>query len=94
MQMGTKRRSYSDNFKAKVALEAVKEMKTISELASEYRVHPTQISTWKRLLLRNADELFTRGNNFSGKTEDQLTGPLYEEIGRLRMDIKWLKKKL
>ena len=94
MQMGTKRRSYSDNFKAKVALEAVKELKTISELSSEYRVHPTQISTWKRLLLRNADELFARGSSFSGKTEDQLTGPLYEEIGRLRMDIKWLKKKL
>ncbi len=51
--MGTKRRSYSDKFKAKVALEAIKEMKTISELSSEYRVHPTQISTWKRLLLRN-----------------------------------------
>ncbi len=46
--MGTKRRSYSDKFKAKVALEAIKEMKTISELSSEYRVHPTQISLWKK----------------------------------------------
>jgi len=94
MQMGTKRRSYSDKFKAKVALEAVREVKTISELASEHQVHPSQISTWKKLLVGNAAELFSRGSNHTNKTEDQLTGPLYEEIGRLRMDVKWLKKKL
>ena len=94
MQMGTKRRSYSDRFKARVALEAVREVKTISELASEHQVHPSQISTWKKLLVSNAAELFSRGNNLTNKTEDQLTGPLYEEIGRLRMDVKWLKKKL
>jgi putative transposase len=94
MQMGTKRRSYSDRFKARVALDAVREVKTISELASEHQVHPSQISTWKKLLVSNAAELFSRGNNLTNKTEDQLTGPLYEEIGRLRMDVKWLKKKL
>ncbi|OPX33451.1 MAG: transposase [Desulfobacteraceae bacterium 4484_190.1] len=92
--MGTKRRSYSDRFKARVALDAVREVKTISELASEHQVHPSQISTWKKLLVSNAAELFSRGNNLTNKTEDQLTGPLYEEIGRLRMDVKWLKKKL
>ncbi len=92
--MGTKRRSYSDRFKAKVALDAVREVKTISELASEHRVHPSQISTWKKLLVSNASELFSRGSSHTNKTEDQLTGPLYEEIGRLRMDVKWLKKKL
>ena len=92
--MGTKRRSYSDRFKAKVALDAVREVKTISELASEHQVHPSQISTWKKLLISNASELFVRGSSNMNKTEDQLTGPLYEEIGRLRMDIKWLKKKL
>jgi len=92
--MGTKRRSYSDRFKAKVALDAVREVKTISELASEYQVHPTQISIWKKLLVSNAAELFLKGGNHSNKTEDQLTKPLYEEIGRLRMDLKWLKKKL
>ena len=92
--MGTKRRSYSDRFKARVALDAVREVKTISELASEHQVHPSQISTWKKLLVSNAAELFSRGNSPANKTEDQLTGPLYEEIGRLRMDIKWLKKKL
>jgi putative transposase len=94
MQMGTKRRSYSDRFKAKVALDAVREVKTISELASEHQVHPSQISTWKKLLISNSSELFARGSSNMNKTEDQLTGPLYEEIGRLRMDIKWLKKKL
>ena len=92
--MGTKRRSYSDKFKARVALDAVREVKTISELASEHQVHPSQISTWKKLLVSNAAELFLRGSNHTNKTEDQLTGSLYEEIGRLRMDVKWLKKKL
>jgi len=52
--MGTKRRSYSDRFKARVALDAVREVKTISELASEHQVHPSQISTWKKLLVSNA----------------------------------------
>jgi putative transposase len=93
MQMGTKRRSYSERFKAKVALEAVKELKTISELASEYQVHPSQISTWKKQLTSNASELFVRGSH-QNVTEEKITAPLYEEIGRLRMDIKWLKKKL
>ena len=92
--MGTKRRSYSDRFKARVALDAVREVKTIAELASEHRVHPSQISTWKKLLVSNASELFSRGSNYTHKTEKKLTGPLYEEIGRLRMDVKWLKKKL
>jgi len=77
-----------------VALDAVREVKTISELASEHQVHPSQISTWKKLLISNSSELFARGSSNMNKTEDQLTGPLYEEIGRLRMDIKWLKKKL
>ena len=77
-----------------MALDAVREVKTIAELASEYRVHPSQISTWKKLLVGNATELFSRSSNHANKTEDQLTNPLYEEIGRLRMEVKWLKKKL
>jgi putative transposase len=93
MQMKGKRTAHSDKFKAKIAIEALKGIKTLSELASEYKIHPNQISTWKRQLQMNAEELFSRGKSKS-KTEEELTAPLYEEIGRLKMDIKWLEKKL
>jgi len=94
MQMGKKRRKFSNKFKAKVALEAVKGVKTIAELASEHQVHPNQVSTWKRQILENAAELFSGGQSRKSKTEEEVTAPLYEEIGRLKMDIKWLEKKL
>ena len=89
-----KKTGISDKFKAKVAIEAVKGIKTLSELATEYKVHPNQISTWKKQLLMNAEELFASGKKRKAKTEEELTAPLYEEIGRLKMDIKWLEKKL
>jgi len=92
--MKRKRRAFSDKFKAKVAIEAVKGIKTLSELATEYKVHPNQISNWKKQLLMNAEELFASGKKRKAKTEEELTAPLYEEIGRLKMDIKWLEKKL
>ena len=92
--MGGKRRVFTDKFKAKVAMEAVKGIKTLAELASEYQVHPNQISGWKKRLLQNAPELFSGSKNGQGKSEEELTAPLYEEIGRLKMDVKWLKKKL
>ncbi len=92
--MKGKRRSHSDKFKAKVALEAIKGIKTLSELAAEYKIHPNQISAWKKQLQMNAEELFSSGKKRKSKTEEELTAPLYEEIGRLKMDIKWLEKKL
>lgn len=91
--MGKKRRTFSDNFKAKVAIEAIKGIKTLAELATEYQVHPNQISNWKKLLLTNAPELFASGKTRKSRTEEEITAPLYEEIGRLKMDIKWLEKK-
>lgn len=92
--MKGKRRTHSDKFKAKVAIEAIRGIKTLSELAAEYKIHPNQISTWKKQLQMNAEELFSRGKKSKSKTEEELTAPLYEEIGRLKMDIKWLEKKL
>ena len=90
--MGTKRKTYTDKFKAKVALEAVKGVKTLAELSSEYQVHSTQISEWKRMLLEASPDLFAGRRKRAAKTEEELTAPLYEEIGRLKMDIKWLEK--
>jgi transposase-like protein len=94
MQMGTRRRAYTDKFKASVALDAVRGIKTLAELASEYQVHPTQISDWKKRLLDGSADIFSAGKSHSGRTEEELTAPLYEEIGRLKMDLKWLEKKL
>lgn len=92
--MSKKRRQFTSKFKAQVGLDAVRGVKTLAELATEHKVHPNQISTWKKQLVAQAEELFTRGKNSAGQTEEDLTAPLYEEIGRLKMDIKWLKKKL
>ena len=93
MQMN-KRKTFTDKFKAKVALDSVKEMKTLSELGTEYKVHPNQVSQWKKLLIAGAPELFSRGKRTSRDNEEKEISSLYEEIGRLKMDIKWLEKKL
>lgn len=91
--MSHKRRRHTPSFKAKVALDALKGDKTAAELASQYEVIPTQISTWKKNLVQHAPELFEPGKNKT-KSEEALTAPLYEEIGRLKMELDWLKKKL
>jgi putative transposase len=71
MEMGRKRRSFADKFEAQVAIEAVKGIKTLAELATEYQVHPNQISGWKRQLLVNALELFSSGKASPAKTEEE-----------------------
>ena len=93
--MGKKRSRPTSSFKAKVALAAVKEVKTVSELASQYGVHPTQIHQWKRQLLDRAEEIFSTPGSRARKEEDQesLQSRLYEEIGRLKVELEWLKKK-
>lgn len=92
--MSKKRTVHSDAFKAKVALEAVKGIKTMNELSSEYRVHPVLIGQWKKILLSRAGEIFCKGGSGKVKTEDEITAPLYEEIGRLKVELDWLKKKV
>jgi len=83
----------SAEFKARVALEAAKGAKTTSEIASEYQVHPTQISQWKRQLLDGVPDLFRSSKAQQEPSSEALTGPLYEEIGRLKMELEWLQKK-
>ena len=92
--MDDKRRTFSNEFKTYVALEALKGVKTTAELASAHKTHPSQVTAWKKQLQGSAAELFESGSNASGKNGEELTAPLYEEIGRLKMDIKWLEKKL
>lgn len=92
--MAKKRRKFTAKFKAQVALEAVRGTKTVAQLATEFQVHPNQVTTWKKQLVGQAEELFSRGKASTGKSEEEITAPLYEEIGRLKMDLKWLEKKL
>lgn len=91
--MAQKRKQYSGQFKFKVALEAAKGTKTISELASETGVHPTQIGQWKRQLLEDGVEMFNRKGEESRQAAEEVQAELYEQIGRLKMELEWLKKK-
>jgi len=91
--MGRKRKNHSSAFKAQVALEAVKGVHSMSELAARYNVHPTQITQWKKQLTDNASQVFVRGAASAPPDEEQLTAPLYQEIGRLKMEVDFLQKK-
>jgi len=87
------RKSRSAQFKSLVALEALKNQKTINELAAEYEVHPNQISKWKKQLQENLPSIFSDGRAKAAKNDEALQARLYEEIGRLKVELDWLKKK-
>ena len=91
--MSKKRRQQSSEFKFKIALEAAKDTKTVAEVASETGVHPNQISQWKSQLLDEGATLFRRNGDRSRREFEQREAELYEQIGRLRMELDWLKKK-
>ena len=86
------KKKYTATLKSKVALEAIKGMKTISEIASEYEVHPNQVSQWKRQLRDGLEDVFTDPRR-SGRSEEKEKDRLYQEIGRLKVELDWLKKK-
>jgi transposase-like protein len=87
-----RKRKHGAGFIAKVAVAAVKEVHTMSELASQFGVHPTQIHKWKRRLVDGAAELFARPGESRQRDEAEVA-ELYEQIGRLKMELEWLKKK-
>jgi transposase-like protein len=88
---GTRKR-HSASFKARVALEAAKQSKTVAELARTYQVHPVQISQWKKQLLDGAESLFRDGRRREQDRAQADQAELYERIGRLNMEVEWLKK--
>jgi transposase-like protein len=92
--MTGKRKRHSAAFKAKVALEAAKQNRTVAELAKVFQVHPVQISQWKKLLLDGAESLFRDGRRRDQEEGRALQAELYERIGRLNMEVEWLKKSL
>lgn len=91
--MKRKRRMFGGAFRAKVALAAVKGDKTLAQLAEQFQVHPNQVSTWRKELIERAAQLFEDGRR--RKPDDSLVSQeeLYEQIGRLKMEVDWLKKK-
>ena len=87
------RKKHSAEFKAKVALEAAKGLKTINEIASESEVHPTQVTLWKKQLLEEIPTLFASNRGQKQKTQEDLTAMLYQQIGQLKVELDWVKKK-
>jgi transposase-like protein len=90
--MSRHRKLHEASTKARVALEAVKERETVAQIAKRFSVHPTQVNQWKRKLLEDAPGLFERENG-ARRIEAFVTTELYEQIGRLKMELDWLKKK-
>ena len=91
--MGQQRRRHTAEFKAKVALEALKEQQTLNERASVYGVQPVQVAQWKKQALSGLPTVFSRGSSPSPAEVEAQQAPLYEEIGRLKVELDWLKRK-
>lgn len=93
--MGRKRRTFSPKEKSKIALAALKERQTGAEIASEFKVHPNQISTWKRMAQQGIESVFEKTNKQDKKILDQskLIEKLYGTIGQLQVELNWVKKK-
>jgi len=92
--MAKKRNPRSAGFKAKVALAAVSERQTVTELAQKFGIHPTQVHAWKKQLVGNAPDLFEDQRKARRQSDQQAQeAELFEQIGRLKMELEWLKKK-
>jgi transposase-like protein len=91
--MAGPRKRYSAEMKAKIALEAIRCQKTTNEIAAEYGVHPTQITQWKKQALDELPQIFSRSNGDREKSEEALIASLYQQIGQLKVEVDYLKKK-
>jgi putative transposase len=90
--MTNRRRRISSQFKFKVALEAIKGLKTINQIASENNVHPNQVSLWKKQLIEEGPNVFDNPQSRKKREQEVREVELYEQIGRLKMELEWLKK--
>lgn len=91
--MVKKRKRFTNTFKAKVSLEAIKEEKTITELSQEYGIHPNQIIRWKKHTMEHLSEIFGNSREMKQNVNSQLIEQLYSQIGKLKVELDWLKKK-
>ena len=92
--MTIKRQKRSAKLKFKVALEAAQEKETLNQIANKYSLNPGQVSQWKRQLQSQGEQIFKNGSEPSQKKQEKKEAELYEQIGRLKMELEWLKKKL
>ena len=90
----TSKKRHAASFKAKVALEAAKQTKTLAELSTTFQVHSVQISQWKKQLLDGIESLFQDRRRRDHDDNQAIQAELYEQIGRLKMEVEWLKKKV
>lgn len=88
-----KRKSFTSEFKAKVAIAALKGQQTTNEIAQEFGVHPTQVNTWKKQLLESSSDVFGKGKQKRETDFESEREALYSQIGRLKVEVDWLKKK-
>lgn len=91
--MKQQRKKHSGAFKAKVAIEAIKGVQTLNELAGHFEIHTTQVVQWKQRLLAGASDLFTGGIERDALQEAELRDRLYQQIGQMKVELDWLKKK-
>ena len=87
------RKKHSNELKARIALDAIRGQKTMSELASEYGVHANQISSWRKQLLEAVPDIFTRGKDKEAEKNEVERDHLYKKVGQLQIEVDWLKKK-
>lgn len=94
--MGQKRRTFSAKQKSKIALEAIQERLNAGEIAKKYTVHTNQVSKWKKIALEGLDDLFIDKRKLDKEKQEQeeLTDKLYQQVGKLQMELEWLKKKV
>ena len=91
--MSKGRKTFTSEFKAKVALEAIKGYKSLSELSKEYRVHPNAIGNWKKEVLENLPQIFNNKRGPKTEIDPELVDQLYKQIGKQQVELEWLKKK-
>ena len=89
-----KRRKFTKEFKAKVAVEAVKGQRTVNELAAEFGVHPSQIGLWKKQLFQAVPEVFGSGKDREAERLEAERDHLYKKVGQLQVEVDWLKKNI
>jgi len=91
--MSKQRKNYSADFKAKVALAAIKGQHTINEIASDFGVHPNQVTQWKKQALSAIPDSFSQHRARDARSGEELKAQLYQQIGQLKVELDWLKKK-
>lgn len=91
--MKKQRKTWSADLKAKIALEAIKGQRTVNEIATHYGVHPTQVTQWKKQALAELPQLFSASRARAAQDDESLKAQLYQQIGQLKVELDWLKKK-